>query len=321
MHPVTQWRKLWWSKREFQGLAICTPWVWLGLCLSRRQLSSWHAQHWQHLLAEFRQGFSDRRRGYVPTFEELINAMHEGPTRHHTALRTWFKRREFPAKKKKNAGELTFFITVPARHFQRLAGPRERKRSWEDATSPFNMFFPSALSKHWALPQDAAAAHLGEHLQGGWINCAPVGFVAPVVPRPSSKALSLGQGGGVAPLSLVWFSTMTSKIEIYVDVVCIKKNINLVWLVLANVHWPMLVVYYIKQILEWICLCTSHHWKTFQYRVHLLDNAFFDQIVYFSIYFPFWGFTVSWKIELIILFTFLLAILSKSMHIEYSPWS
>lgn len=83
----------------------------------------------------------------------------------------------------------------------------------------------------------------------------------------------------------------------------------------------MLVVYYIKQILEWICLCTSHHWKTFQYRVHLLDNAFFDQIVYFSIYFPFWGFTVSWKIELIILFTFLLAILSKSMHIEYSPWS
>jgi len=62
----------------------------------------------------------------VPTFEELIMAMHEGPTRHHTAL---IKRREFPAKKKKNAGELTFFITVPARHFQRLAGPRERKRS------------------------------------------------------------------------------------------------------------------------------------------------------------------------------------------------
>lgn len=49
--------------------------------------------------------------------------------------------------------------------------------------------------------------HSGEHLQGGWINCVPVGFVAPVIPRPSSKALSLGQGGGVAPLSLVWFST------------------------------------------------------------------------------------------------------------------
>lgn len=83
----------------------------------------------------------------------------------------------------------------------------------------------------------------------------------------------------------------------------------------------MLVVYYIKQILEWICLCTSHHWKTFHYRVHLLYNASFDQIVYFSIYFPFWGFTVSWKLDLIMLFTFLLAILSKSMHIEYSPWN